>query len=113
MRAEVYDVYGSASSNDARRARCVVEEHVRETRRQVRYENLQPKYEITTPEQRLKEGALPVWSVFDPAWLAEWQKQYLVALSGKDMDLYLELYSPLKFFRLFQLILLKQFLFSF
>jgi hypothetical protein len=59
--------------------------------RQVRYENLQPKYEITTPEQRLQEGALPVWSIFDPAWLAEWQKQYLVGLSDKDMDRYLEL----------------------
>jgi hypothetical protein len=64
------------------------------TRRRVRYEGLQPIYELTTSAQELEVGALPLRIVFDPnGSLAEWKKSYLVQQSDKDMDRFLKLDS--------------------
>ena len=60
----------------------------RKTGRQVRYENLQPKYEITHAEQQLEHGCLPLWTVFDEdEHLEHWRDQYLTSLVGEDASL--------------------------
>jgi hypothetical protein len=60
--------------------------------RRVRYEGLQPLYELTTTEHGLAAGALPLHFVFDAdGQLADWRKKYLIQRSNKDMDQYLAL----------------------
>lgn len=60
--------------------------------RRIRYEDLKPLYEISTSDQELEVGALPLGLTFDAdGRLAEWRKAYLVKKSEKDMDRYLEL----------------------
>jgi hypothetical protein len=62
------------------------------TGRRLRYEALQPRYELTTFENELEAGTLPLGCVFDASgYLAEWKKEYLIKRSNKDMDAYLEL----------------------
>ena len=59
--------------------------------RRIRYENLEERYEITTPEQELEHGTLPLWMVFDAQALSQWEKQYLRRRSGEDWAVYDEL----------------------
>lgn len=60
--------------------------------KKVRYDRLNPLYEITTRDQELAVGALPLCSIFmTNSDLADWKKDYLVQQSQKDMDLYLTL----------------------
>lgn len=60
--------------------------------RRIRYEGLQPRYELTTPEQEVAAGALPLRYTFDAdGALADWKQRYLVGLSNNDMPRYLEL----------------------
>ena len=59
--------------------------------RRIRYENLEERYEITTPEQELEHGTLPLWMVFDAQALSQWAKQYLRRRSGEDWAVYDEL----------------------
>jgi hypothetical protein len=60
--------------------------------KKVRYEALQPKYELTTREDELSAGALPVGCIFDAdGYLADWKKDYLVQRSNNKMEEYLRL----------------------
>ncbi len=45
--------------------------------RRIRYEDLKPLYEITTFEQELDAGALPLGLTFDVDSLTQWKEQYL------------------------------------
>ena len=58
----------------------------------IRYSGLTPRYRLTTPEDEMAAGALPLGLLFDAnGKLAEWKKNYLVNQSDRDMDRYLEL----------------------
>ncbi len=60
--------------------------------RKIRYQGLTPLYDITNLEGELAAGTLPLRYTFDTnSNLADWKKAYLVNLSNKDMDVYLEL----------------------
>ncbi len=60
----------------------------RRTGKRIRYENLQPKYDITTPEQALEHGCLPLWTVFDSDdHLGHWRDQYLTSIVGEEASL--------------------------
>jgi len=60
--------------------------------RRVRYDGLQPMYEVTELEDELSNSALPLGCLFDAnGYLAKWKQDYLVQLSEKDMDRYLAL----------------------
>ncbi len=59
--------------------------------KRVRYAGLRPRYELSTVEQELAAGALPLSILFDGDALAKWKKDYLVQLSGNDMSQYLVL----------------------
>src|SRR5436853_445957 len=55
--------------------------------RRVRYDGLTPRYEVTKREDELAAGALPLGSIFDVnGYLAEWQKDYMLRRSEKDID---------------------------
>jgi hypothetical protein len=57
-----------------------------------RYDGLTPRYRLTTAEDEMISGALPLGLLFDAnGKLAEWKKNYLVKQSNRDMDRYLEL----------------------
>ncbi len=57
-----------------------------------RYDGLIPRYSLTSSEDEMAAGALPLGLLFDAnGKLAEWKKNYLVKRSGRDMDRYLEL----------------------
>lgn len=58
----------------------------------IRYSGLTPKYRLTTSEDEMAAGALPLGLLFDAnGKLADWKKMYLVNQSNRDMDRYLEL----------------------
>ena len=60
--------------------------------RRIRYEGLIPRYELTTRDDELAAGALPLAAMFDQdGLLADWKKDYLVRRSTNDMTRYLDL----------------------
>lgn len=60
--------------------------------KRVRYDGLKPRYEISTREQELEAGVLPLGCIFDAnGYLAQWKTDYLVRQSAKDMDRFLVL----------------------
>ncbi len=64
------------------------------TGKRVRYDRIIPLYEVTTRDDELKNGALPLGCLFKTDdYLEKWRKDYLVALSGMDMAKYIELNS--------------------
>jgi hypothetical protein len=64
----------------------------RKTGRRVRYDGLQEMYEITTVDQELAAGALPLGILFDVnGKLADWTTQYQLRHSGGDMQAFIEL----------------------
>ena len=55
--------------------------------KRVRYESLQPLYEISTQAQELAQGALPLHTVFDPNGLmTPWKDKYLTPLANNDLS---------------------------
>jgi len=61
--------------------------------KRVRYEGLHPKYELTTRQQELAAGALPLGCIFDPdGYLSTWRKDYLIQQSKpNDLSAYIAL----------------------
>ena len=58
----------------------------------VRYEGLVPRYELTTQEQDITAGALPLCHVFDPdGKLAKWRELYLLSRAEKSLDAFVRL----------------------
>lgn len=47
------------------------------TGRRIRYDNLSPRYEITTAEQELDHGVIPLYAIFKPDLLDGWKNQFL------------------------------------
>lgn len=66
--------------------------YVREEKngRRVRYDGLQPVYELTTFEDELRAGALPLGCIFDDDALTKWKEEYLFSQTT-DLSRYREL----------------------
>ncbi|HEY7419489.1 MAG TPA: hypothetical protein VH593_30185, partial [Ktedonobacteraceae bacterium] len=59
--------------------------------KRVRYDGLEPRYELNTEEQELSAGCLPLNRLFDAnGALAAWKESYLSKLSGNDLPRYKE-----------------------
>jgi hypothetical protein len=57
--------------------------------KRVRYDRITPLYEITSREDELKNGALPLGCLFKTDdYLTKWRKDYLRGKSGKNMDVF-------------------------
>lgn len=53
--------------------------------KRVRYEGLQPRYELTTPEQEIEAGVLPLWSIFDSDdYVSRWRDRYFLSILGEQ-----------------------------
>jgi hypothetical protein len=59
--------------------------------RRFRYDGLQPLYELTTPEQELAAGALPLRNIFDIAYITKWRDKYLLPLANDNLTQYRQL----------------------
>jgi hypothetical protein len=60
--------------------------------KRIRYQDLRPMYEITTREQELKVGALPLCMIFDTLdALPNWRTDYLIQRSEQNMDVFIQL----------------------
>lgn len=56
--------------------------------KKIRYEGLQPVYELTTRQDELKAGAMPLWAVFDTTdYMSQWKDEYLITMLGEDTPL--------------------------
>lgn len=86
------DAADESSPDDARFADAlfyIVEE---KSGKRMRYDGLQPRYDLTTRDDELANGCLPLNISFDAeGTLADWKQSYLVARSQNDMPRYLEL----------------------
>lgn len=60
-------------------------------KRRLRYDGLKPLYELTTPDQELAAGALPLWHVFDSDQLTHWKERFLISKAGDSLKQYQEL----------------------
>ncbi len=59
--------------------------------KRIRYQDLRPLYELTTREQEIKVGALPLCSIFDTSdALANWRTEYLILRSNNNMEIFIQ-----------------------
>lgn len=57
-----------------------------------RYESLKKRYSLTKNEEEMAQGALPLWSIFDPdGYLSDWKTNFLINQSHEDMKQYVQL----------------------
>lgn len=81
---------GTAASSPFSQALFYVKEEA--SGKRVRYDRIQPLYPLTTQEDELAAGCLPLNLLFDTSnALTAWQNAYLVRNSQKDMDEFLRL----------------------
>ena len=59
--------------------------------KRIRYLGLKPQYEITTFDEELTVGALPLGICFDSDSLADWKQKYLIKNSQNEMQRFLYL----------------------
>ncbi len=85
------DPDGSIDVGDPYFDRALFYVALEKNQRQVRYDGLSPRYELTTDDQRLAVGALPLGYVFDAERLSKWRQDYLVRRSNNDMTTFLAL----------------------
>lgn len=60
------------------------------TGKKVRYDNLLPRYEITTPDQEIENGAMPLYAIFNPNVLEEWKNRFQLSKANNEMSQLLE-----------------------
>ncbi len=70
---------------------CIFTVPVNKAGQRLRYKGLRDFDDISSPEQEIRHGTLPLYTVFNPTDLDKWRDQYIQERANRDYDRLMEL----------------------